>query len=267
MNISLTPQLEDLVKAKVASGLYGSASEVLREALCLLEERDRLQAIRFEELKAAIREGLESGEPTPLDMGVIKARGRKRLALCANVSETLPPTTFMPLFLCSSTNVLSKRNKPTGSLLLSKLIARPISNCRYFAITWRSSEGAIFFRSKGKPKARDIGKGDVDSTLSDRRRNSLLANNSVVFSNRWSILSCFVPNRISCSTTMAFNTRPNMSSIVSCGLMNRSLTNNSSISSQLFIELFSSLEHHRKTAQTVSFRFNVHRLYFQFMYN
>lgn len=80
MNISLTPQLEELVKAKVASGLYGSASEVLREALRLLEERDRLNAVRLEELKAAIKEGLESGEPTPLDVGAIKARGRKRLA-------------------------------------------------------------------------------------------------------------------------------------------------------------------------------------------
>lgn len=33
MNISLTPQLETLVKNKVESGLYGSASEVMRDAL------------------------------------------------------------------------------------------------------------------------------------------------------------------------------------------------------------------------------------------
>ena len=39
MNISLTPQLEELVKKKVESGLYGSASEVMRAALRLLEER------------------------------------------------------------------------------------------------------------------------------------------------------------------------------------------------------------------------------------
>lgn len=84
MNISLTPQLEELVKTKVASGLYGSASEVLREALRLLEERDRIHAFRFEELKAAIRKGLDSGEPTPLDMDAIKARGRKRLAAQQN---------------------------------------------------------------------------------------------------------------------------------------------------------------------------------------
>jgi antitoxin ParD1/3/4 len=80
MNISLTPQLEELVKRKVDSGLYVSASEVLREALRLLEERDRLNAMRLEVLRAEIKKGLDSGEATPLDIGVIKARGRKRLA-------------------------------------------------------------------------------------------------------------------------------------------------------------------------------------------
>ena len=80
MNISLTPHLEELVKRKVDSGLYVSASEVMREALRLLEERDRLNAMRLEELKAAIKKGLDSGVATPLDIGAIKARGRKRLA-------------------------------------------------------------------------------------------------------------------------------------------------------------------------------------------
>ena len=79
MNISLTPQLESLVKNKVESGLYGSASEVIRDALRLLEERDRGQFLRAQELRAEIKKGLDSGEPTPLDVGVIKARGRKRL--------------------------------------------------------------------------------------------------------------------------------------------------------------------------------------------
>jgi len=80
MNISLTPQLEELVKKKVESGRYGSASEVMREALRLLEERDRFRAMRIEELKAEIKKGLDSGEPTPLNIQEIKARGRKRLA-------------------------------------------------------------------------------------------------------------------------------------------------------------------------------------------
>ncbi|MHC1729794.1 MAG: type II toxin-antitoxin system ParD family antitoxin [Syntrophobacteraceae bacterium] len=79
MNVSLTPQLEELVKKKVDSGLYGSASEVMREALRLLDERDRYHASRLESLRAEIKKGIESGEPTPLNVGAIKARGRKRL--------------------------------------------------------------------------------------------------------------------------------------------------------------------------------------------
>jgi antitoxin ParD1/3/4 len=80
MNVSLTPQLEELVKKKVDTGLYGSASEVLREALRLLEERDRLRALRVEELRGEIKKGLDSGEAVPLDIGAIKVRGRTRLA-------------------------------------------------------------------------------------------------------------------------------------------------------------------------------------------
>lgn len=80
MNISLTPHLEDLVKGKVESGFYNSASEVMREALRLLEERDQLRALRFEELRREIRQGIDSGPATPLEMEMIKARGRQRLA-------------------------------------------------------------------------------------------------------------------------------------------------------------------------------------------
>jgi len=80
MNVSLTPQLEAWVHRQVESGLYGSASEVMREALRLLDERDRLRSIRLEALRAEIQQGLDSGAPTPLDVGAIKARGRKRLA-------------------------------------------------------------------------------------------------------------------------------------------------------------------------------------------
>jgi antitoxin ParD1/3/4 len=58
MNISLTPKLEELVKAKVASGKYNSASEVVREALRLLEEQDELHRIKLEALKRDIMTGM-----------------------------------------------------------------------------------------------------------------------------------------------------------------------------------------------------------------
>jgi antitoxin ParD1/3/4 len=60
MNINLTPQLEELVRSKVASGLYPSASEGVREALRLLGEQDRLQDAKLAQLRGDIRQGLDS---------------------------------------------------------------------------------------------------------------------------------------------------------------------------------------------------------------
>ena len=80
MNISLNPHFEELVKGKVESGLYNSASEVMREALRLLEERDQLRDLRLEELRREIQKGINSGVATPLNIEDIKSVGRKRLA-------------------------------------------------------------------------------------------------------------------------------------------------------------------------------------------
>jgi antitoxin ParD1/3/4 len=59
MNVSLTPELETLVQQKVQSGLYSSASEVVREALRLLNDRDTVQQQRLEELRREIKIGLD----------------------------------------------------------------------------------------------------------------------------------------------------------------------------------------------------------------
>ncbi|MBX3289542.1 MAG: type II toxin-antitoxin system ParD family antitoxin [Acidobacteria bacterium] len=59
MNISLTPELEKLVNDKVESGLYNSASEVVREGLRLLRDHDELRRIRQEELRKEVRLGIE----------------------------------------------------------------------------------------------------------------------------------------------------------------------------------------------------------------
>ena len=79
ININLTPQLEAMVRDKVAGGLYGSASEVVREALRLLQEQDQLRAMKLEQLRADIRAGMESGSAGELDVAAIKRRGRERL--------------------------------------------------------------------------------------------------------------------------------------------------------------------------------------------
>ena len=62
MNVSLTPELEQLVQQKVKSGRYLSASEVVREALRLLEERDRIRETRINALRSEIAVGMEQGE-------------------------------------------------------------------------------------------------------------------------------------------------------------------------------------------------------------
>jgi antitoxin ParD1/3/4 len=72
ISISLTPELLSLIKAKVASGRYTSTSEVVREALRLLERLDRLEEQRIEELRQAWREGIESGDAGPLDLGELR---------------------------------------------------------------------------------------------------------------------------------------------------------------------------------------------------
>ena len=87
INVSLTPQLEDMIRKKVASGLYNSASEVVRDALRLMEEQDRVRAVKLEQLRQDIRDGLNSSEPTPWDAEEIKREGRKRRASRANPSH------------------------------------------------------------------------------------------------------------------------------------------------------------------------------------
>ena len=69
MNVSLTPELENFVNEKVKSGLYNSASEVLRESLRLLKERDMLKEIQLSELRREIMLGVEqirNGEYTEI---------------------------------------------------------------------------------------------------------------------------------------------------------------------------------------------------------
>ncbi len=78
MNVNLTPQLEELVRAKVDSGMYTSASEVVREALRLMNEQDQLRRARMDELRHEVRKGLESGASEPWDPAAVKAKARAR---------------------------------------------------------------------------------------------------------------------------------------------------------------------------------------------
>jgi antitoxin ParD1/3/4 len=78
MNVNLTPQLEELVRSKVASGLYTSASEVVREALRLMDEQDRLREAKLTQLRSDVRQGLASGSSQPWDAEALKSMARAR---------------------------------------------------------------------------------------------------------------------------------------------------------------------------------------------
>ena len=80
MNVNLTPQLEDLVRSKVASGLYTSASEVVRVALRLMDEQDRLRGAKLEQLRGDIRQGLASGSSETWDVKAVKRKAQARRA-------------------------------------------------------------------------------------------------------------------------------------------------------------------------------------------
>lgn len=62
MNVNLTPELEELIHSKVRSGLYNNQSEVVREALRLLAEQDRLREAHLEKLRGALAKGLAQAD-------------------------------------------------------------------------------------------------------------------------------------------------------------------------------------------------------------
>ena len=79
ISISLTPELVGLIKARVESGRYTSTSEVVREALRLLERNDRREADARAYLRQAWVDGTASGDAGPLDFADLKAEARRRL--------------------------------------------------------------------------------------------------------------------------------------------------------------------------------------------
>lgn len=57
MNFDLNAELEKVVESKLRSGRYDSVTEVLSEALQLLEQRDRILMARNEEYRRQIEDG------------------------------------------------------------------------------------------------------------------------------------------------------------------------------------------------------------------
>jgi len=87
MNVNLTPHLEEMVRQKVSSGLYSSASEVVREALRLMDEQDHLREAKLAQLRQDIRAGQDSDPATVWDAESVKREGRARRQVKAGAAK------------------------------------------------------------------------------------------------------------------------------------------------------------------------------------
>ena len=82
MNVSLPPELEARVRQRVESGMYGSASEVIREALRLFDAYEQVKTAKLDSLRQDIAKGLsdaQSGSVKEIDFASLKQEGRELL--------------------------------------------------------------------------------------------------------------------------------------------------------------------------------------------
>ena len=81
---SIGKHFEEMIEGLIEGGRYSTASEVMREGLRLVEEREERRKVKLEALRAEIQKGLDSGPAEEVNLSEwiedIKARGRQRLA-------------------------------------------------------------------------------------------------------------------------------------------------------------------------------------------
>jgi antitoxin ParD1/3/4 len=81
LNVSLTPELDEFVHQRVATGRYQTASEVVREGLRLLENQERDREAAYAALKTKLERGssqADQGEFVDPDEVLKKIDARKR---------------------------------------------------------------------------------------------------------------------------------------------------------------------------------------------
>ena len=82
INVSLPPELEARVRQRVESGMYGSASEVIREALRLFEAYEQVKTAKLDSLRQDIAQGMsdaKNGRAKEIDFAGLKQQGRQLL--------------------------------------------------------------------------------------------------------------------------------------------------------------------------------------------
>jgi antitoxin ParD1/3/4 len=78
IKVSLTGELAKFVDAQVASGRYASSSEVVREALRLMQRFDQAEIEKLRWLQNAWREGIDSGDAGEIDFTELMQEARRR---------------------------------------------------------------------------------------------------------------------------------------------------------------------------------------------
>jgi antitoxin ParD1/3/4 len=88
---SIGKHFEEFIASLIASGRYSTASEIIRDGLRIIEEREQRREAKLEWLRAEIQKGLDSGPPREFDPKTlaeeVKARGRRRLAAAKLATE------------------------------------------------------------------------------------------------------------------------------------------------------------------------------------
>ena len=76
---------ERFIRNQVAGGRYASASEVVRDALRLLEEQEKIKALKLQELRQLIQDGIKSGSAKPAKQ--VFTELRKRIDAMAKINS------------------------------------------------------------------------------------------------------------------------------------------------------------------------------------
>jgi antitoxin ParD1/3/4 len=66
-SVALGSHFEQFVKSQLASGRYNNASEVIREGLRMLEDQEKLRALKLEALRAEVQRGMQGGSGIPAE--------------------------------------------------------------------------------------------------------------------------------------------------------------------------------------------------------